>query len=99
MTELEEISEVRESHRFDTKALGSYVQQYLDDFPENFEVGQFSYGQSNPTFIIKTRQQDYILRKKPPGKLLPSAHAVEREYRVLKALQKTDVPVPRLYLF
>lgn len=61
-------------------------------------VRQFRYGQSNPTFLISTGDREYVLRKKPPGKLLPSAHAVDREYRILKALGKTDVPVPQTYL-
>lgn len=98
MNQPEEISDVREAHRFDTRALAEYLRGRLGEFPEHFEVGQFGYGQSNPTFILKTPQRDYILRKKPPGELLPSAHAVEREYRVLKALEPTDVPVPHPYL-
>ncbi len=83
----------------DTIALGRYLRLALGDFPEDFEVSQVGYGQSNPTFIIKTGGKDYVLRKKPPGRLLPSAHALEREYRLLTALQKTDVPVPRPYIF
>ncbi len=94
----EEISEVRPAHRFDTNALAGYLRQTLGDFPGDFQVGQFGYGQSNPTFIITTKEKDYVLRKKPPGKLLPSAHAVEREYRLLKALSRSDVPVPETYL-
>jgi aminoglycoside phosphotransferase (APT) family kinase protein len=61
-------------------------------------VSQFAFGQSNPTFLLSCRNRQYVLRKKPPGKLLPSAHAVDREYRILKALEKTDVPVPKTYL-
>ncbi len=56
-------------------------------------------GQSNPTFLLTSGKQQFVLRKKPPGVLLPSAHAVDREYRVMKALQGTEVPVPRLYAF
>ncbi|MFX8612644.1 phosphotransferase family protein, partial [Acinetobacter baumannii] len=56
-------------------------------------------GQSNPTFLLVTDQGDYVLRKQPPGPILPSAHAVDREYRVLKALSGTDVPVPRPLVF
>src|SRR5690606_30523128 len=60
------------------------------------DVRQFSSGQSNPTYLITTPNRDYVLRRKPTGTLLPSAHAVDREYRVLQALGcKTDVPVPR----
>lgn len=54
-------------------------------------------GQSNPTFLLTSGSQKLVLRKKPPGTLLPSAHAVEREYRVMKALQGSDVPVPKLF--
>jgi aminoglycoside phosphotransferase (APT) family kinase protein len=57
---------------------------------------QFKGGQSNPTFLITTGSGRYVLRRKPPGKLLPSAHAVEREYRVMSALEGTDVPVPKM---
>jgi aminoglycoside phosphotransferase (APT) family kinase protein len=61
-------------------------------------VQQFEGGQSNPTFLLSTGDKQYVLRKKPPGKLLPSAHMVEREYRIMKALEKTGVPVPRMHL-
>ena len=56
-------------------------------------------GQSNPTFLLSSGKQKLVLRKKPPGALLPSAHAVDREYRVMKALQGSDVPVPKLFAF
>jgi acyl-CoA dehydrogenase len=56
-------------------------------------------GQSNPTFLLTNGSQQLVLRKKPPGVLLPSAHAVDREYRVMNALQNSDVPVPKLYAF
>jgi aminoglycoside phosphotransferase (APT) family kinase protein len=56
-------------------------------------------GQSNPTFLLTSGQQRYVLRKKPPGPLLPSAHAVDREYRFMQALQSSDVPVPKLCVF
>ncbi len=58
---------------------------------------QFAGGQSNPTFLVQSPERRYVLRRKPPGKLLPSAHAVDREFRVLAALQDTQVPVPRVY--
>ena len=61
------------------------------------EIKQFKGGQSNPTYMIITNQGDYVLRRQPPGKLLKSAHAVDREYRVITALGQTDVPVPRTY--
>jgi aminoglycoside phosphotransferase (APT) family kinase protein len=61
-------------------------------------VRQFVGGQSNPTFMLETPDARFVMRKKPPGTLLPSAHQVEREYRIIKALAATDVPVPRVHL-
>jgi len=61
-------------------------------------VEQFKGGQSNPTFLITAGARRYVMRRKPPGNLLPSAHAVDREYRVLTALAGTDVPVPRTFV-
>ena len=60
-------------------------------------VSQFAAGQSNPTYLIEGPDKRFVLRKKPPGTLLPSAHLVEREYRILAALAETDVPVPRVH--
>ena len=95
MNPVEETGEVRDAHRFDTNALSDYLRNALGGaFKEKLTIAQFGYGQSNPTFIIQSGGREYVLRKKPPGKLLPSAHAVEREYRVIKALSQTDVPVP-----
>jgi len=90
---------VREAHRFDETALTTYLSRYLPDFDGPMLVSQFKGGQSNPTFHISIGGKEYVLRKKPPGKLLPSAHAVDREYRVLKALMDTAVPVPRVLHF
>jgi aminoglycoside phosphotransferase (APT) family kinase protein len=59
-------------------------------------VQQFGGGQSNPTFLLTSGSNRFVLRKKPPGKLLKSAHQVDREYRIMKALAATDVPVPRM---
>jgi len=98
MNKKEEIRSVRQAHRFDENALADYLCRELADFPPEITVQQFGYGQSNPTFLIAAGKIEYVLRKKPPGKLLPSAHAVDREYRILKALEDTDVPVPRVYL-
>ena len=64
------------------------------------QVRQFGYGQSNPTFALSWPNRDHILRKKPPGALLPSTtHAVDREYRVQRALAGTPVQVARQYLY
>ena len=98
MNKKEEIRSVRQAHRFNEDALADYLCRKLADFPREITVQQFGYGQSNPTFLITAGKTEVVLRKKPPGKLLPSAHAVDREYRILKALEDTGVPVPRVYL-
>ncbi|MEJ2554763.1 MAG: phosphotransferase [Anaerolineae bacterium] len=88
---------VREAHRFDTGRLAEYMRHHVDDFAGPIEVEQFKSGQSNPTFLVRAGGKPYVMRKKPPGKLLPSAHAVDREYRVITALAATDVPVAKTY--
>jgi aminoglycoside phosphotransferase (APT) family kinase protein len=93
-----DVGPVRERHRFDEAALERYLSANVPGFTGPLDVRQFAGGQSNPTFFLKAGGRGYVLRKKPPGKLLPSAHAVDREYRVLAALSKTDVPVPRVHL-
>lgn len=93
----EEITEVREAHKLDMPALVSYLQGKMD-ISGDLKIKQFSFGQSNPTYLLTDQHKAYVLRKKPPGKLLPSAHAVDREYRILKILGKTDVPVPKMVL-
>ncbi|MEL6183832.1 MAG: phosphotransferase [Myxococcota bacterium] len=87
--------DVRDNHRFDEERLTRYLSAEVEGFSGPAEVRQFAGGQSNPTFLLTTPERKYVLRKKPPGKLLPSAHAVEREYRVMKALEPSEVPVPR----
>jgi len=82
-------------HPFDTTALAAYLRAHVDDFAGDLVVEQFQGGQSNPTYRITAGNRRYVLRRKPPGKLLPSAHAVEREYRVMSALAGTDVPVAK----
>jgi aminoglycoside phosphotransferase (APT) family kinase protein len=88
---------VAAAHAFDVGALDAYLRERLPGFRGPIAVEQFRGGQSNPTYKLITEDQAYVLRRKPPGKLLPSAHAVEREYRVISALSNTDVPVPRTY--
>jgi aminoglycoside phosphotransferase (APT) family kinase protein len=85
---------VREAHRFDVPALERYLAVWLPGFAGPLEVRQFLGGQSNPTYHLHAPSGEYVLRRKPPGKLLPSAHAVEREFRVIASLQGTGVPVP-----
>lgn len=88
---------VRDAHRFDETALYEFALKNVPGFEGPMDVSQFEGGQSNPTFLVTTPKRRYILRKKPPGELLPSAHAVEREYRILKGLAGTGVPVPEVY--
>ena len=71
--------------------------EHVDGYAGALQVSQFKGGQSNPTYWLADREREYVLRKKPPGKLLPSAHAVDREYRVMRALGDTDVPTATMY--
>ena len=89
--------DVLPQHRFEEAALWRYLAANLDGFSQPARLRQFQGGQSNPTYLIETPDRKYVLRKKPPGKLLPSAHLVEREYRILRALPQ-DVPVPKARL-
>ena len=91
-------AEVREQHRFDARALERYLRERIPDFRGPIEVRQFRGGQSNPTYHLTAAGREFVLRRKPPGKLLPSAHAVDREYRVITALGRTGVPVPRTWV-
>ena len=93
-----DVSAVRENHRFDEASLERYLRERMPDFRGPLAVRQFVGGQSNPTFLLETPGARFVMRKKPPGTLLQSAHQVEREYRIIKALATTDVPVPRAHL-
>jgi aminoglycoside phosphotransferase (APT) family kinase protein len=90
-------NEPRAAHRLDEAALFAYLQAHAQAVPlgDSLTVRAFEGGQSNPTFLLTSGARRYVLRKKPPGKLLPSAHQVEREYRVIEGLAETAVPVPR----
>ena len=88
---------VAPQHAFDVGALAAWMKQHVDGFSGTLEVEQFKGGQSNPTFMLHAGGRKYVMRRKPPGKLLPSAHAVDREYKVISALAATDVPVARAY--
>ena len=94
----EQLTEVREAHRFDEEALDRYLVEHLESYRGPLRIQQFEGGQSNPTYLLSAGSGDYVLRKKPPGVLLPRAHMVEREYRILAALAETDVPVPKVHL-
>ncbi|MCZ6619278.1 MAG: phosphotransferase [Gammaproteobacteria bacterium] len=88
---------VRDAHRFDEDALATFLEGNLDGYRGPATIRQFEGGQSNPTFQLEAGSGRYVLRKQPPGELLPSAHQVHREYRVMKSLAGTDVPVPKMY--
>ena len=85
--------EVAGSLALDAARLQAYLQSRLPDLRGPLAVRQFKGGQSNPTYLIETPGQRYVLRRKPPGKLLPSAHAVDREFRVIGALHAQGFPV------
>jgi aminoglycoside phosphotransferase (APT) family kinase protein len=94
---------VMERHRFDVGSLDRYLRVSLAGYRGGLEVQQFDSGHSNPTFFLSAEmagggRHDFVLRKKPPGKLVASAHQVDREYRVISALAGTDVPVARTHL-
>lgn len=90
--------EIDDGLRFDERALEAWLQRHVPNFPGPFKVSQFKGGQSNPTYKLQTPTAAYVLRRKPPGKLLRGAHAVEREYRVLAALGGEGFPVPRVHV-
>jgi aminoglycoside phosphotransferase (APT) family kinase protein len=91
--------EVAAALRFDDARLKAYLTQQVPDFAGPLTVRQFKGGQSNPTYFLQTPTRRYVLRRKPPGKLLPSAHAVDREYRVIRALHAHGFPVPEPVLY
>ena len=88
---------VRATHRIDQARLERYLGTHVPQVAPISGISQFAAGQSNPTYLIEGPERRFVLRKKPPGTLLPSAHLVEREYRILAALAETDVPVPRVH--
>src|SRR5687767_9485460 len=90
---------VEERHRIDASALESFLEGSIPGFAGPLRIEQFKGGQSNPTYCITAGDsRRYVLRRKPPGKLLPSAHAVDREYRVIRALHPAGFPVARPHL-
>ena len=82
---------------FDTVRLADWMRDKVEGFSGDLRVEKFKGGQSNPTFLLCDAKRKYVLRRKPPGKLLPSAHAVDREYKVISALAGTDVPVAKTW--
>jgi aminoglycoside phosphotransferase (APT) family kinase protein len=88
---------VQDRHKFDVAALQKFMQEHVEGFAGEVSVEEFAGGQSNPTYLLTTDTNRYVLRRKPPGELLKSAHAVDREYKVISALQNTAVPAARTY--
>lgn len=88
---------VEERHRFDEAALERWMQAHVDGYAGPLRVMQFKGGQSNPTYRLETPNRAYVLRRKPFGPLLPSAHAVDREFRLIAALNTVSFPVPHAY--
>ncbi|MFL6599876.1 MAG: phosphotransferase [Steroidobacteraceae bacterium] len=90
-----DVSDVRAGFELDAARLEGYLADNLPGFQGPLSIGQFKGGQSNPTYLLHTAQRRYVLRRKPPGLLPVSAHAVDREYRVMRALKAhSAVPVP-----
>src|ERR1700685_1039770 len=91
--------EVAERLRFDAARLKDYFSAHVAGFAGPITVSQFKGGQSNPTYLVETPSRRYVLRRKPPGKLLPSAHAVDREHRIISALYAQNFPVAEPVLY
>ncbi len=89
--------EVEERHRVNEASLDAWMQEHVDGYAGPLTVLQFKGGQSNPTYRLNTPTRSYVMRRKPFGKLLPSAHAVDREFRVISALGKQGFPVAHAY--
>ena len=89
--------EVAEHLTIEASKLQPWIDEFVSGAGKINSIEQFKGGQSNPTYKITTDTKSLVLRRKPPGKLLPSAHAVDREYKVITALYETDVPVPKTY--
>src|SRR6185295_16474885 len=88
---------VEERHRIDEANLDRWLRGHVDGYAGPLTVLQFKGGQSNPTYRLNTPGRSYVMRRKPFGKLLPSAHAVDREFRVISALSKQGFPVAHAY--
>jgi aminoglycoside phosphotransferase (APT) family kinase protein len=84
------------AHPIDAAALGDYLRANVEGGGGDLIIEQYQGGQSNPTYRVTAGSHQYVLRRKPPGKLLPSAHAIDREFRVMSALADTGVPVPKM---
>lgn len=89
---------MRDTQSLDLGTVSAFLDEKLPGFTGPLEAQKFPVGQSNPTYLLRTPTRNYVLRRKPPGQLLKSAHAVDREFRVQRALAATDVPVARMHL-
>lgn len=88
---------VQERHQFDIPRLQDFMEANVEGFSGKLTVEEFAGGQSNPTYLLSAGEEQYVMRRKPPGELLKSAHAVDREYKVMSALQGTNVPTAKTY--
>ena len=88
---------VQDRHKFDMGALDAFMRENVEGYEGPVTAEEFAGGQSNPTYLLTTPNKQYVMRRKPPGELLKSAHAVDREYKVMTALWETDVPVAKTY--
>jgi aminoglycoside phosphotransferase (APT) family kinase protein len=97
---MSQLGEVTERHRFEVEPLATYLAANLPGFAGPLVVKQFQGGQSNPTYLLTTPAAKYVMRSKPGpvAKLLPSAHAIEREFRVMRALRAQGIPVPQVHV-
>ncbi len=91
-----QLTERHTMHEYDRAELQTYLHRAVEGFGSLDDIEKFSDGQSNPTYKLTSGSKHFVLRAKPPGKLLKSAHAVDREFRVMSALASTDVPVPQM---
>ncbi|MDA0823946.1 MAG: phosphotransferase family protein, partial [Proteobacteria bacterium] len=90
--------DVEQHLQFDEINLANYLAKHIDGFRGPLTVKRFKGGQSNPTYQLMTPDRSYVMRRKPPGELLPSAHAVDREFRIISALNKHGFPAPKPYV-
>lgn len=93
------LGEVRPQHMLDLAGLDAYLGEHLTGYRGPLDIRQYAGGQSNPTYALTTPDRRYVMRKKPPGVLLESAHAIDREYRMLTALDPMGMPVPKARLY
>jgi aminoglycoside phosphotransferase (APT) family kinase protein len=92
------VKPVEERHRIDAGRLEDFLKREVEGFRDPLGIEQFKGGQSNPTYRLSAGGRRYVLRRKPPGKLLPSAHAVDREFKVIRALHSVGFPVAKPYV-